>query len=225
MSTASHLFEWVQGASFYRELHQAAVGLVEPRSDGGGRRWTDVGCGPGLVAGLAAARGYDVVGVDHDASMVRRARRLHPESDLLHFRTAPLSALATDSSDVVSATSLLCTLSEPANALGLLWSAVRAGGTLLIVETTPEMTRARARTVVGRLKTPRRHALMLWASARTGHLDQSILDRIDASSRVNHRLLDGMVEATVLTRSRRAAESALPPGGRTDQRSRGGSYL
>jgi 2-polyprenyl-3-methyl-5-hydroxy-6-metoxy-1,4-benzoquinol methylase len=67
------LFVWLQGAGFYRDVHQQAVDILP---QGNGKTWLDVGCGPGLVARQAAARGYDATGVDADGNMVRAAKRL-----------------------------------------------------------------------------------------------------------------------------------------------------
>lgn len=50
----------------------------------------DVGCGPGRVAGLLAARGLDVVGVDVSLSMLAVARSAHPD---ICFEEGLLTAL------------------------------------------------------------------------------------------------------------------------------------
>ena len=67
---AAKLFDWLQGADFYHAAHRAAVEHLPP---GDGKLWVDVGCGPGLVARLAAARGYRAIGVDRDRHMIAAA--------------------------------------------------------------------------------------------------------------------------------------------------------
>ena len=70
---AATLFTWLQGADFYRDLHRQAVDSLP---EGNGKRWIDIGCGPGLVTRLAVARGYAATGIDTSAGMVKAARRL-----------------------------------------------------------------------------------------------------------------------------------------------------
>jgi ubiquinone/menaquinone biosynthesis C-methylase UbiE len=75
---------WAERADGY---HRLAAGLttrvIEPLLDAAdvdlGTYLLDVATGPGYVAGAAAARGADVVGVDVAAEMVSLARRLRPE--------------------------------------------------------------------------------------------------------------------------------------------------
>jgi SAM-dependent methyltransferase len=64
-------------------LHAARVGP--------GTRLLDVATGPGHVAGSAAARGADAVGVDISEDMLARARRLYPRVD---FRRDDAESLA-----------------------------------------------------------------------------------------------------------------------------------
>jgi trans-aconitate methyltransferase len=70
----ARFFQWLQSADFYRALHAEAVATV-PATGG---RWLDVGCGPGLVTSLAAARGFEALGVDPSAAMVAAARSRTP---------------------------------------------------------------------------------------------------------------------------------------------------
>ena len=60
------------------------AGLVPP-----GARVLDAGCGTGRVAVELARRGFDVVGVDNDASMLEVARR----TDAVRWHDADLAAL------------------------------------------------------------------------------------------------------------------------------------
>src|SRR3990172_1419898 len=163
-ASSAALFSWVQGASFCVDAHAEAVNRVAP----GHGDWLDVGCGPGLVARLAARKGYTVMGVDSDPHMVRRARRLARDVGSCTFETRALDSIAIGCADVVSASSLLCVLPEPLKGLHTLWSAVRPGGTLLVVETTEEMAPDRARAVMSVVSPGRRRALEMWARARQG---------------------------------------------------------
>lgn len=87
-------------AERFRELADSGVdvhgeaafvsALVRP-----GARVLDAGCGTGRVAVELARRGYDVVGVDSDASMLEVARRDAPDLD---WRLADLTELPADPS-------------------------------------------------------------------------------------------------------------------------------
>lgn len=194
--SSAALFRWIQAAPFYREVHREAVELLP---EGVGRRWLDVGCGPGLVARLAQQRGYDVLGVDLDPAMVRSARAQAP-SERCRFEIGDLDSVAAGpGADVVSAASLLFVLPDRRLGLLALWRAVRAGGALLIVETTAAMTPANARRAAERAPAGRRLALWLWARVRQGRaIEPSLLDEPVVARRERHALLDGLVEAWVL---------------------------
>jgi len=76
----ARFFQWLQSADFYRALHAEAVATVPVT----GGRWLDVGCGPGLVTSLAAARGFEALGVDPSAAMVEAARSHTPGAYFEH---------------------------------------------------------------------------------------------------------------------------------------------
>jgi len=159
------LFGWVQSAPAYTAVHREAVHLLPA---GAGGTWLDVGCGPGLVARLAARHGYRSVGIDRDPAMVRAARRRTPAGARCTFLRASLDEFA-GTSDVVSAASLVCQLPDPAAALCRLWELVAAGGALLVVETTPAMTTEHIATLTATLDGRSRRVLTRWARARSGH--------------------------------------------------------
>jgi SAM-dependent methyltransferase len=194
------LFSWVQGAGFYEGTCRAAVELLPP---GAGRTWLDVGCGPGLVTRLASRRGYDALGVDRDVAMVCAARRFRHGSE--RYEVSDLEGVAAlyqaARADVVSAASLLYVLRDPESAVVLLWSCVRPGGRLLVVETTRDMTPERVDRVLGRVARGRRLGLRLWARARRGRaVDRSVLDAARGATIERHLLLEGLVEACLLTK-------------------------
>jgi 2-polyprenyl-3-methyl-5-hydroxy-6-metoxy-1,4-benzoquinol methylase len=194
---SARLFAWVQGAAFYADVHRDAVALVG-RTQGD---WLDVGCGPGLVACLAADAGFTVTGIDRDPRMVREANR-RARGRTITFDIGEVEDLEPAVADVVSATSLLATLPDPITGLHSLWNAVRPGGTLLIVEATASMTPEGVHAVAVRLPPHRRSALTWWARARHGRsLDPRVLDSILAERRTSTPLLHGLIDATVFTRS------------------------
>lgn len=186
---AARLFTRLQAAAFYRHLHETAVEALPP---GDGRPWIDVGCGPGLIPRLAAARGYTAVGIDRDPSMVAAAgRQTRPGCS---FLTGGLDSLEPGTAAVVSASSLLAVLPDPRAGLARLWDAVSPGGTLLIIEASPAMTLAHARAYNARHAHPSL-LLLLWAFMRQNRtVDRRLLDHLHPMSLP---LLGGMVGAHV----------------------------
>ena len=196
------LFERLQDAQFYRDMHAAALAFV-PRN--ARAKWLDAGCGPGLLARLAAARGADVLAFDADADMIARARRLVAMSARSPiFVCARLDDFAVDGAayDVVSASSLLVVLPEPREALRRLVSLTRPDGVVLVIEASSGMSRRRAFRMAasGRLG---RGAFMLalWANARSGRaLPDSVFEQPGLRAQ-RHPLLDGMASAWIVERS------------------------
>ena len=79
---------------------QAIDPLLDAAGVGRNTRLLDVASGPGYVAGAAAARGANVVGVDFSAAMVEQARRRYPkvrfqegDAEELPFPDATLDAV------------------------------------------------------------------------------------------------------------------------------------
>jgi 2-polyprenyl-3-methyl-5-hydroxy-6-metoxy-1,4-benzoquinol methylase len=193
---SAQFFSWVQGAPFYEDVHDAAVRLLPP---GGGKTWLDVGCGPGLVARLASRHGYRVTGIDCDEEMIAAARRLTGGDDCRFEVTRLEGASERYTGDVVSAASLLIVLPDARRGVEWLWSCVRPGGTLLIVETTKAMTPETSKVAEKAIRRGRRAALRIWASARNGRaVDPEIFETVAAGSRERHPLLSGLVEAWIL---------------------------
>jgi len=192
------LFVWLQGAGFYRELHQQAVEILP---QGEGKTWLDVGCGPGLVARQAAARGYKTIGVDADSHMIRAARRLaywHRSEAI--FQKGDLASLAGQQADVVSAASLLAVLDDKPAGVDALWRSVLPGGYLLLIEPAPTMNRANAERLIraGTLPRKRQCGIKRWAAAREGRaVASAILTPVDAVLVQHAELLNGLVGAWV----------------------------
>ncbi|MDE2494387.1 MAG: class I SAM-dependent methyltransferase [Alphaproteobacteria bacterium] len=199
-SLSAAFFSWVQGARFYIDTHAEAVALVP---SGEGKTWLDVGCGPGLVARLASRRGYRATGIDRSPKMIERAIRLARGESSCRFEIADLEGLASKySADVVSAASLLFVVQEPEAALVQLWSCVRPGGNLLVVETTEKMAPRAALQTMTHIRPGRRLALLLWARARNGRsVAPSVYDRLAPASGSRTPLLDGLVSAWVFKKT------------------------
>jgi len=89
-------------AVLQEEQHREAyVAVLERLGVGEGMRLLDVGCGSGLAAQLAAARGAAISGIDASAALLAIARERTPEGD---FRTGEIEELpfADSSFDVVT---------------------------------------------------------------------------------------------------------------------------
>lgn len=198
-TVSAAFFSWVQGARFYIDVHAEAVHLL---SRGENKTWLDIGCGPGLVARLAARRGYAAVGIDSDPKMIQRAKHLAGRGAYCRFEVGDLKNVGGHySADVVSAASLLFVVPDPAAALQQLWNCVRPGGTLLVIETTEAMTPRGALKAMNRISPGRRIALTLWAQARNGRaVDSRFVEALPATSGLRTPLLHGMVAAWTLTK-------------------------
>lgn len=196
---AAAFFCWLQNTPVYSSLHAQAVALMPP---GAGRSWLDVGCGPGLVARLASARGYAVLGIDKDRDMIRSARWHARRDERCRFEVGELGSFSTHiSADVVSAASLLFVVPDPASSIRELWSRVRPGGNLLVVETSELMTPAGVQAVSRGMHLRDSAALKLWGRARCG---RSVIPQVSgqlspvASDYVP--LLEGLVQARIWTK-------------------------
>lgn len=195
---AAGLFAWIQSAQGYRSVHRDAVQLLSP---GEGRIWLDAGCGPGLVTRLAAGHGYHAHGLDRDPAMIRFARAKGLRGNGCSFAVGDAGG-DLPTADVVSAASVLCQAPDPAELLSNLWAAVRPGGSLLLVETTQLLSVERIRRASERDDRRSRQVLGLWARARQGRaLPDDVYKTVPAASRRLVPLLDGCVQAVVLTRN------------------------
>jgi ubiquinone/menaquinone biosynthesis C-methylase UbiE len=199
-AVAARFFALVQGAGFYRAYLEEAVALLP---GGDGSRLVDVGCGPGLLTRLAAARGYEALGIDADPAMVataaRLARRERSAATFLHGQLSDLPALP--QADVVVAASLLAVVRDREAALETLWRCVKPGGALLVVEAPDRLTVPAARKAIAAgLRGPRRGLLTMWAAARQGNaVDPSIFATLRDTEPRHTPLLGGLVRATLCT--------------------------
>jgi SAM-dependent methyltransferase len=86
--TAFESSGWSERAAVYDRLtaritRDLAGPLLDAAGVAAGTRVLDVGCGPGVVCGLAAARGAVPTGVDVAPGMLAEARRRHPGVDFV----------------------------------------------------------------------------------------------------------------------------------------------
>jgi 2-polyprenyl-3-methyl-5-hydroxy-6-metoxy-1,4-benzoquinol methylase len=98
----------------------------------------DVGCGHGLLINLLARdpsrRGLRLVGVDHDAAKIEKARRIAPSG--VDFSTRELNSFSDGAFDAVSIVDVLYTVKRQVwgEILGGCFRALRPGGRLIVKE-------------------------------------------------------------------------------------------
>src|SRR5512136_2276043 len=86
---------WGAGARDWADFQEATVrpvfeAVLERTGVGTGTRYLDAGCGAGMAAQIAAARGAEVSGVDASEAMLAIARSRAPSGD---FRQGDLEDL------------------------------------------------------------------------------------------------------------------------------------
>ena len=134
-TSAFHDFEkagWEQAAvdyddAFARVTAQSVAPMLDALRTGPGVRLLDVACGPGYVAGQAAARGADVLGIDFSTAMVALARQRHPH---IEFREGDAQALELPdaSFDALAMNFGLLHLDQPERALAEAARVLKPGG-------------------------------------------------------------------------------------------------
>lgn len=195
------LFVWLQGADFYRNLHSEAI---EKLPAGVGKKWVDVGCGPGLLARLAAAKGYDTTGIDADPFMIREARKIaRNENSFARFEVGDIFRIPEESADIVSASSLLAALPDKVGGFQALLKAIKPGGTLLIIEPTDRMTPQAVDVFIrSGMHGKRINGLRLWARARQGRaVNPKIFNMPEAGRTIFTPLLGGLVGAWLIQKN------------------------
>lgn len=194
---SGHFFNYLQGADFYRHIHEQAVRLLP---EGRGEQWVDLGCGPGLVTRLAAKYGYDVLGIDRDAAMIDLAE-IQRGRGLEKYLVGDISCHEpSGAAAVASAASLLIQLPDREEAVTRMLSYLMENGRLLVVETTGAMRPGRAwQWLLRHGFGSRNWLLLLWALVR---IRTHAVTRTDFERRgvilERHELLDGMVAAWII---------------------------
>ena len=106
---------------------QSADALLDAACVGDGSRVLDVATGAGYVAGAAAQRGADTIGIDFSAAQVRMARETYPT---VRFEQADAEALPfePDTFDAVVNAFGMCHLANPGVALREAFRVLKRGG-------------------------------------------------------------------------------------------------
>jgi SAM-dependent methyltransferase len=124
---------------FARLTVYTAGPLLDAAGVGAGTRVLDVGTGPGVVAGAAAARGARVTAIDAEPSMVEAAARNVPGLDV-RLAVLPDLPLPDGEFDVVTGNFVIQATGDPAAALTEFRRVLRPGGRLALTcwpETPP----------------------------------------------------------------------------------------
>ena len=123
---------WTAKASAYDSwigtvTRNAVDPLLDATQVSAGMRVLDVACGPGYIAGQAAARGAKAVGIDFAPTMVAEAKRRFLETE---FREGDGESLtfADGSFDAVICAFGLLHMAEPERAIGEAYRVLRSGG-------------------------------------------------------------------------------------------------
>jgi SAM-dependent methyltransferase len=123
---------WSTVAAGYHDAFSAlTLQAVEPTLDAvgveAGTRLLDLACGPGYIAGAAAARGATALGLDFSSTMVAEARRRFPRAE---FREGDAEALPLDLADFDAVTMGfgMLHLAHPESALAQAHRVLRPGG-------------------------------------------------------------------------------------------------
>ncbi|HVE08078.1 MAG TPA: methyltransferase domain-containing protein [Paraburkholderia sp.] len=117
----------VYQATFGDVTRQSSGALLDALGVGAGTRFLDVATGPGYVAGLAAQRGAQALGVDFAQAMIDAATHAYPDAA---FRLGSADALPfdNDSFDAVGISFGILHFADPDKALAEAWRVLRRGG-------------------------------------------------------------------------------------------------
>jgi ubiquinone/menaquinone biosynthesis C-methylase UbiE len=107
-----------------KQSNDALLDALEVRA---GTRFLDVATGPGYVAGAAARRGAQAVGIDFAKAMVDHATRLYPEVEF-HHGSADALPFAGASFDSVGISFGLLHFADPEKALAETFRVLKSGG-------------------------------------------------------------------------------------------------
>jgi ubiquinone/menaquinone biosynthesis C-methylase UbiE len=123
---------WQQAALRYHDAFASlTIQSIDPLLDavraGRGVRLLDLASGPGYAAGVAAARGASVIGVDFSSEMVDRARKGYPGIPFLEGDAEQLS-LPDAAFDAVVMNYGMLHLGQPERAVTESWRVLRPGG-------------------------------------------------------------------------------------------------
>lgn len=117
----------VYGGTFAMATRQFADALLDAAGVRAGTRMLDLACGPGVAAGMAAARGGIVCGLDFSAAMLAEARAAHPSIEFVQG-DAEAMPLPDGGFDAVVSNFGLHHVPRPALALAEVRRMLRPGG-------------------------------------------------------------------------------------------------
>jgi SAM-dependent methyltransferase len=117
----------VYDRGFARLTAHTAAPLLDAASVQAGTRLLDVGTGPGVVAGVAVARGAHVTAVDAEPSMVKVAAHNVPGLDV-RLAVLPDLPFSDGEFDAVTGNFVINAVRDPVAALSELARVLRAGG-------------------------------------------------------------------------------------------------
>jgi SAM-dependent methyltransferase len=136
-TSEAHGRAWGARARDWADFQEGTVrpvfkAVLERTRVGPGTRYLDAGCGSGMAAEMAAARGAEVSGVDAAEAMLSIARSRVPTGD---FRQGDLEELpfADETFDVVTCFNSLQYAGNPVGALREVGRVARQGGSVAIV--------------------------------------------------------------------------------------------
>lgn len=142
-----------------------------------GWRALDVGCGPGLLPALLAARGCQAWGVDLEYAAL--AGGLHPALAQAAAERLPFPPA---SFDLLTASNLLFLLPDPSAALAEMARLLRPGGQAALLNPSERMSLAAATALADerRLAGLERDSLLTWAARAETHArwDEPALDAL-----------------------------------------------
>lgn len=120
-------------------FHQEAADVMTRLGLASGPVCLDLGCGPGILAGILAHLGFHVTGVDFSAAMIERARALNandvPDIGTCCFVQADVNEFLTTfegSASLVVSSSLLEYLSDPERLIARVAGKLTPGGRFVV---------------------------------------------------------------------------------------------
>lgn len=139
-----------------RHEHKFAPRIEELLAMGvpAGTRVVDVGCGSGEFSAMAAAAGYDAVGIDVSAPSIDAARQLHPGVDFRRCDAEELSRVEPEGAGVITLWDVIEHVQRPHEVVEACARALRRGGLIAIGTPNGDSIFDRAADVLYRLVPP-----------------------------------------------------------------------
>jgi ubiquinone/menaquinone biosynthesis C-methylase UbiE len=147
-------------------------------------RVLDVGCGPGSLARYLSRDGHTVTGIDADPLMIDRAQELATDrAGSVNFEVGNVQQLRFDPAtfDVALATNVIFLIPDPLAGLKEMARVVRPGGSVAMLNPSPNMTLTAAETLANdqHLEGFARISLINWARAAASNRRFSVTEAQD----------------------------------------------